>query len=311
MNLIKPRKDDCRHLRLDTNESVFFARQLEFIKAQTYDVLYAELSAFRLFPISTDGGPGAKSLTWRSYESIGQAKLVSGYGDDLPRADVRAKEFINPVMSIGASYGWSLQDIRAAMFANVSLEAKKAMAAVRAHNQVINSVAWFGDAESGLPGLKTDSDINTTTALNGGWTTNADDMIEDVNEMITTMISTTKGVEIPNVVAMPPDRLALLNGTPRATTANVSVLGWLKIAWPDIEFTGATELSAWSTTNDAMMAYRRDPMKLSLELPSAYEELPVQQEGLEFIVPTHSRIAGLFVYYPKSIEIRTGIQSGS
>lgn len=312
MKLVKPYRDDCRHLRLDTNETVFFARQLEYVKAQTYDVLYAELSAFRLFPISTEAGPGAKTITYRSYEKIGQAKVIAGHGNDLPRVDVIGREASSNVRSIGASYGWSLQDIRSAMMAGVNLNAQQAMAAVQAHNQVINSMAWFGDTAHGIVGLQTTGVVtNSQAALVGQWDQDdADVIINDVNELLTSIIQGSSGVESANVVAMPPDRLAKAN-TVRIGNTNVSALAYLKTVWPGVEFTQAVELTSWSGGHDALLGYRRDPMKLSLEIPQGYEELPVQMKGLEFEVPTHTRCGGLIVYYPGAIAIRTGIEGGS
>ena len=39
--------------------SVFFARELDYVKSQSYDVEYPELSALSLFPISNEDDPGA------------------------------------------------------------------------------------------------------------------------------------------------------------------------------------------------------------------------------------------------------------
>ena len=40
--------------RFDANESVFFARQLEFVKSQTYDIKRVALSALTLMPVSPE-----------------------------------------------------------------------------------------------------------------------------------------------------------------------------------------------------------------------------------------------------------------
>ena len=48
--------------RLDANEGVFFARQLEFIKSQSYDVKRAKLSAMEVFPVSTATPEGANAV---------------------------------------------------------------------------------------------------------------------------------------------------------------------------------------------------------------------------------------------------------
>ena len=50
-----------RSLRFDSAEdaSVFFARELDFIKSETYDALYPEFTAVALFPFSSEVDPGA------------------------------------------------------------------------------------------------------------------------------------------------------------------------------------------------------------------------------------------------------------
>ena len=72
---------------LDADGAVFFQRQLEHIKSKSYDVLYADLIARTLFPVSNEGGMGVTSITYRTYDQIGSAKIISAYADDLPRAD--------------------------------------------------------------------------------------------------------------------------------------------------------------------------------------------------------------------------------
>lgn len=314
MGLIKAFRDDCRYLRMDTDDSVFFARQLEYIKAASYDVLYVDHSAFRLFPISTEAGPAAKSITYRSYDQVGQAKIIADYGRDLPRVDVYGKEFLSPIRSIGASYGWSQQDIRSARMGGFNLEARKAQAAVRAHNDLINSIAWFGDTTFNLPGLKGTTGVTTKAAVVGDWGatgTSAEEMINDVSEPILDIINTTKGVEMPDTVVMPPAALAKLKSTPRSSTSDTSCLAFLQASWPGVTFETAVELQNWIGAQDAMLIYKRDPMKLSLEIPQGYEEFPAQNHALEVEVPTHSRIGGVIVYYPSSIQIRVGIQLAS
>mgnify|MGYP000546996356 CR=1 FL=1 len=38
--------------------SVFFARELDYVKSQSYDVEYPELTALKLFPMSSEIDPG-------------------------------------------------------------------------------------------------------------------------------------------------------------------------------------------------------------------------------------------------------------
>ena len=62
-----------------------------------------------------------------------------------------------------------------------------------------------------------------------------------------------------------------------------------------------------SFTGDIMLAYRRDPNALQLEIPQDYEQFPVEQKNLDFTVPVHERIGGVSIYYPLSLNIKENI----
>ena len=123
--------ETIRSVNLDADQTMFFQRELEHIKSRTYDIRYAELKARSLIPVSGEAGPGAESITYYQYDMVGVAKIIANYATDLPRADVRGKKFTSPVESLGASYGYSVQDIRAAAKAGKPLEQRKANAARR------------------------------------------------------------------------------------------------------------------------------------------------------------------------------------
>ena len=90
---------------LDSAQTIFFARELEAKKAQTYDVIRAPLKAFELIPVSTEAGPGAEAIVYEQYDSTGIAKIIANYADDLPRAEVKGQEFTARVKSVGNSDG--------------------------------------------------------------------------------------------------------------------------------------------------------------------------------------------------------------
>ena len=62
--------------QLDAAESVFFARQLEAIKSQTYDIRYPELRSRLFVPVSNEAGAGATSVTYRQFNRAGRAKII-------------------------------------------------------------------------------------------------------------------------------------------------------------------------------------------------------------------------------------------
>ena len=113
--------------RFDSAEdaSVFFARELDHVKAQSYDVEYPELTALHLFPQSSEADPGAETITYYTYDKTGLAKIIDNYSTDLPRADVTGKPSFAKIKSIGDSYGYSAQEMRASRLAGKSLDARK------------------------------------------------------------------------------------------------------------------------------------------------------------------------------------------
>ena len=118
---------------LDADGAVFFQRQLEHIKARSYDVLYAELKARSLFPVSNEGGPGITTIVYRTYDQAGAAKIINAYADDLTRADVAGKETTIPVRSVGISYGYNLDEIQSSQLTGAALDQRRANAARRSN----------------------------------------------------------------------------------------------------------------------------------------------------------------------------------
>ena len=151
--------DKIVSVNLDAGETAFFARELEYIKSKSYDIEFPPLKAIKLIPVSTEAGAGAESITYQSFEETGLARIISSYADDFPRCDIRGKEFITPVKSIGASYGYSMQEIRAAMFVGRSLTQRQANATRRANDQKVNRLAWFGDNTANILGLTNNPNI--------------------------------------------------------------------------------------------------------------------------------------------------------
>lgn len=312
-------KEVVKAVNLDANESAFFARELEAIKARTYDVQYPEYKAVRLIPVSTEAGSGAESITYRQFDSVGLMKVIANYADDLPRSDVFGKEFTSPIRSLGGSYGWNLQEVRAAAKARRPLTSRKADAARMSYEQKVNRIGWFArpadGVNRGLTGLLYNPNVTSGAATTGSWgSATTDQIIGDVNDAINDPISLTKGVEVPNTVLLPVDKYTQIASTPRSTTSDTTILEFLRRVHPGVTFEWVNELSAvdpapsgGSAPTNIMIAYRRDPMKLTYEIPQPFEQLPVQERGLEYVVPTHARNGGVIVYYPLSVNIVEGI----
>lgn len=300
--------------RLDANESIFFARQLEYIRPKAYDVKRAKLSALEVMPIDTSTNPGAEYITYRQYDSVGSAKVIANYADDLPRADVTAKEFVSPVRGIGDSYGYSVQEIRAAQFTGTDLNTKRQAAARRAHDELINKLAWGGDPVSGLPGLLSNPNIPGYTIPADGTGTSklfstktADQILRDLNGVANAVFTTSKGVHRPNELWIPLAQYSLISSTPRSTTSDTTILEYFLANNPFItKVVPVLELA--STANgglngatDTMIAVDNSIDNYQLNLAMMFMQHAPQQKNLEFVIPCESRFAGVTVEYPLSM----------
>ena len=318
---------DTPAMRFDSAEdaSVFFARELDFIKSQTYDVLYPEFTAQTLFPQSSEVDIGAETVTFYSYDKTGLAKIIQNYATDLPRADAKGKPTTLPIKSIGNSYGYSVQEMRASRMAGKSLDIRKGDSARYAIDRTINTIAWAGDKESGLMGVlspENDVPIFTLSTNDDGTSTKFRDKtplqcLNDINAMVEYTAMITKSVEKPDTLVLPTDAYLHLANTPMiinpGTGAVSTILKWILDNSPRLkEIIEAPELNADSYITPypgqgVGFMFKKDPKKFTIENPLPFYQHPIQPQGLEFVVPCEARIAGAVIYYPLSMLIIPGV----
>lgn len=308
------------NLRFDSAEdaSVFFARELDYVKAKSYDKQYPQFTAEQNFPISHEVNEGADTVTYYSYEKTGFAKIISNYAQDLPRADVKGHASTAMVKSIGASYGYSMQDMRASRMAGKSLDARRAESARYQIAKTSNEIAWAGNKEAGLMGvISKDNNVPVYTIPKGasqktGWADKTpDEIIADITGMLAFMSDTTMGVEIPDTLMIPPAVWISMTKKRLDGTAS-SVLKYVQDNFPEITFKQAPELDAKSTgTNpyglNVAFLFKNDPDKFTVEIPLPYYQYTAQPKGLEIEIPCEERTAGAIIYYPMSMLIATGV----
>ena len=315
---------ETKGMRFDDAEdaSLYFARELDYIKAQSYDVEYPELTALSLFPISNEVNPGAETVTYYSYDKTGVAKIINNYATDLPRADVKGKPSTGYVKSVGASYGYSVQDMRASRMASKSLDVRKAEAARYAVDFELNRIAWAGDKENGLIGvLSPENDIPLYVVPNGAssktsWESKtADEILADLNGMQKQVSRTTKNVERPDTLALPADVYIDIS-TRQIPNTGYTVKKFLLENAPYLkDIVSAAELQADAEDTNPYAAegknvallFKKDARKMSIEHPLPFYQHPLQTKGLEIVVPCEARTAGAIIYYPLSALIAVGV----
>jgi hypothetical protein len=298
--------------RFDANESLIFARQLEEIDTQLYEVQYPQFRAVELIPIRPTSN-AAQTYTYRVLNHAGSAKIVANYGTDFPRVGAQSTEQSSKIESIGDSYGYSIQDVRAAAMANVPLEDTLARTAREAIAQFVDNVLWFGNTEVGLTGLANNSEVSLVTPINGNWATETDPnkILADLLKLEAAAYNATAGVEFVDSLLLPQVLFAKLSTTPLSALApTVSILDYFKsksMFVKNVEAVWRLNTANAAGTGPRAIVYRRDPAKIQGILPIEFEQFPPQAQALEFSVFCHARCGGVIIRYPRSAWYMDGI----
>jgi hypothetical protein len=299
---------------LDAGENIFFKKELEHLMPEMYTVDYAVAPARSLFPVDRSAGPVAETITYRQFDMVGMAKIIADYDTELPLVNVHGKEFTGRVVSLGDAAKWSLQEIRAALALNKPLESWYAIAARDAILREENRIAFFGDAVHQLVGLLSDSNIPQAAVPVGGggfteWSTKTPaEILADMNLIANQITEVTYQIETPDAILLPVEQYNLIATTPAGNSTDTTILKYFLGNNPYIkEVLPVNDLDEAVGGDDVIVAYKKDPMKLRLQIPLDIEQLPPQEVALATIVSYHSRFGGLTVLKPLSINIGTGI----
>lgn len=290
--------------RLD-DAGLFLDRQLEYIRPQVFEVEYADIKYPTILPVTSEAGPGAQTFTYRIMDATGDFKLISDAADDLPRADVSQIERSISIRSFGGSFGYTVQELRAAQMANVNLEQRRAAAVRRAYEEKVEEVAMFGEASVGLAGFFNNSTVDVVAADKWFSTsgTTSQEMLDLLNYGVSAIINGSNMKEQPDTILMPYEDYNTISTRRNSDSSDVTVLEYFMRTNPfirNIEPINQLDADKSTLTKNRMVIYKRDPQKVQLHIPQPLELFPPQQRGLEFIVPAHARVGGVSLYYPKS-----------
>ncbi len=304
-----------KHPHLDAPENIYFGDQIRAVKGRAYDIKFPNLKGRTLVPVDTEIDNATNVITYRQFTAVGVAKIIASYADDLPRADIAGKEFSSTVKSIGASYGYNIQEIRTARKAGIPLPQRKANAARRAIEERIDAIIAAGDAANNLLGLLNQPNALLYTVADGAggdstWDTKTPaEILRDLHGIAQFQVDTTRAQETPDTLLLPPSRYGFIATTYLSETNNQTILqAFLQTSpyfrnvdqWAPLETAGAGGVKR-------MVSYRRDPDAIQFPVPQDFEQFEEERRGLELVVPCHARVGGVVVYYPFSMCYGDGI----
>ena len=326
---VHPLFPEIKH-HADSGDAAFMLLQLTSTMRSTYDIKYPDLIARQIFPLATEIDPGAEVFRWGQYDRMGQAQVITDYSKDAPNVEVLVKEFWTRLVSTGASYQYSIQDIRKASMSGVPLETKKANAARRAQEELLERITCVGF--SGAQGTPTTNSSDAVgiygianfptlvaniynTSVN--WlTSSVSAILTDLNYMQQKIFVNSLGIHKGTTLLVSTKMYAFLASTQRSITFTDDTLAqyiinsspWLEeiIHWPMLNSVGRNQAN--SAAAGRMVLFDRNPENAALALPLDFEQLPPQPRNYAFIIPTHMRQGGITMRYPLAFQLCDGAE---
>ena len=298
--------------RLDASTTVFLERELTSVDPARYMELFAGLRA-RLFVPPINGiAPYDRTYEYSMWSITGEAQNINANSRDLPRVGVKRTPFSRSITSIGASYGWAVDVIRAAAAKGVPLEDTTIIAAMSSIQRKLDRRIALGDAELGYTGLLNDTQIATDNAVTVDWEPGVGaKMLAALNKIITETRARLKlATEMPGGSGIPAfDRFQILlptaayadvKQTPASTNYPNSVLQ----VFLDNNSEWVSNVAEWSFLDDLgsgvgrAVAYPLNPAALGHATSRDYTEEPPQANGLDIDVPCHAASGGTVIRFP-------------
>ncbi len=313
-------------MRLNLNDQQalgFLIQQAAHIETTVYKIKYPDIQYQNLIPIDSSANQWAKSITYFSMDSVGQADWFNHMSTDMKFADVNKAKYETGVLMAGIGYRYTLEELgHAQMIPGTNLTSERAEAARRAYEEFVDNKAFLGDTAKGWEGLLNNSTVTRVDAANTGtgpsrlWSTKtADQIITDVNDALTGIYTGSKSVEMADTLLLPIAAMSLLSVT-RLSNTESNALAYLKkyniytmITGQELDIRGVLGLESAGTAGvGRMVAYRKDPSVLKMHIPMPHQFLQVWQTGpMTFDIPGIFRLGPVEIRLPGAVRYVDGI----
>jgi hypothetical protein len=290
---------------------MMFARQLEQIEAQLFEVKYPEGHAIELVPLNTAIDPGALEVHVPREGLHGRGEARLELGDGLPARRPAGQGGL-------AQAGQLRRELRVRPAAAPLGEVRQ----LRAREPAQHRGAPRRDAQARLEplvrrqpdqhdGLANNALVSLVSVITGTWTSaTADQILADAQKLINAAEAASKGVEKSNTVIFPVSRYVILATKFMGVSApGMTVLDMLKKANPGVAFYQSYQLELANAAGNGprAIACTSDSEKLEGLVPIEFEVLPAVDQGGQFEVKCMGRFGGVAIRYPVSVQYMDSI----
>lgn len=270
----------------------FVVAQGRNIETRIYQKRYPAYNYSTVLPVLTEGNPWAIGTTFFSVDTAGEAKFLSGAGTDMPFNKSTRDQASHDFAMLGSGWEWTLEEANQASLYGINLQATDAMSATDKVERKLNSIAFIGSTEKNWTGFANSTDVPRADVATPGtfWPAKTiDQILTDVNEVISRVRTQTSEVEWADSLALPPEAFRRL-ATIRLGSGDgiLTGLAYLKANNVYTAETGAPlniypvrELATASQDGGGrMVAYRRDAEVVRFHLPMPRTVLATRQKSI-------------------------------
>ncbi len=302
----------------------FLTPQLHRIETEVYSRKYPNFDVSGFMYVNTDGDMWDVGTVVYSMDGVGKAEYLSGKGFDMPYADTLMGQDVRGFHLAGIGYEWSTQELQRAAKLGRALGSDKAMAADKAAQAFIYSVAMTGKtpgaaaSEKGLTGLVNDANVPAATVPADGtgsataWSTKTpDQIVRDFYDGVNAVESATGETHIATTVLLPTSRFRYIEKT-RMNDTGATILAYIRAAQEGGDSLTIKPSRALETAGAGgtarMIAYDNSREVAQFHLPGPHEFLPAfQKSSMTYEVGGIMNVGGTDIRLPKAVAYRDGI----
>ncbi|MDT3762979.1 DUF2184 domain-containing protein [Priestia filamentosa] len=284
---------------------------LEAIDRVVYEPKKEELIGRTLFNLKTDVPSGAEVYGYDVITRSGSAKVLAPGADDIPLVDADKRRHKMDIFSIAAAIRYSIQELRNAQMAGITVDSTKAEIARRAIAEKENRIIWHGDADHNIPGVVNAEGIQTTAVDAGAsgkteWRDKTGkEIVADIRKA-RNLINRLPG-HTANTLILTPAGMEMLEMEYNANT-DKTVLEYIRSQNWFTNIVATSDLEGQGTGGtDCFLVLDNSPSVIQILLTMDIFRHETEYKFPNYKVPFEERLGGAIVRYPMAIVRGDGI----
>ena len=301
--------------RVDANELMFFQNELTSYDPKEYMNLKTELTLFKvLIPHIVERYQTI--YNYKMFDATGKSKIIAannGLVDDIPFVGVGGKEFQSPIVDIACKIYFSDADILASAAIRRNVIGMLADQAMRSNFEMMNSIGFYGDKVSGVPGIYQNPFL-TKTAMANDWkisgTITAAQMYQNLVTIYNAIKTATNNVISPDTCLIAPALYNIMDTTIFNTFNGTTVRQQFEgaqnvkvISTPELAGSALIAGTGTSGLKDSLFMFKNIESFISPIISNWFEMKAPQPIDLRYETICPSRFGGVIIRQPMGCYI--------